>query len=169
MVEKAYNYYLSLGSNIENEHKNILKAIEYLKNLKATKLKQSNFYLTKPQNYENQNDFLNICVFMDSELNPFDFLEKIKLIEKKMGRQVNFRFGPRIIDIDIIWIEGIKIVSNSLEVPHPRAFERAFVLHPLKELVNYDKELIKMIDDSMDSVKEQEVSMLSEFNLKKMY
>ncbi len=164
-----YQYYLSLGSNIGNKYQNILKGIEYLKKLKGQKFLQSSFYLTEAQGYKEQDDFLNLCVYLNSDLNPFQFLDSIKKIEKRMGRKSGgLRFGPRIIDIDIIWVNGVEIKSNSLEIPHPRAFERAFVLHPLKEIVQLDRKLKDMIDYHIGNLSDQRVTRVSEFELKRM-
>lgn len=163
-----YQYYLSLGSNIENEYLNITQALNWLKKIKSTKLKLSNYYITAPQNMENQRDFLNVCVYMDSELNPFKFLAEIKKIECIIGRKPTARWGPRVIDIDIIWVRGIKMSTNSLTIPHPRAFQRSFVLTPLKELVTADNELKKLIEYSEPFVKDQRIEFVTEFKLKHM-
>ncbi len=164
-----YHYYLSLGSNVGNKYNNILKAIDYLKKIKGPRFLQSSFYLTEAQGLKEQDDFLNICVYMDSELNPFELLDRAKKIEKKMGRKSGvIRFGPRVIDIDIIWVKGIEIKSNILEVPHPRAFERAFVLHPLKEVIQIDNNLKNFVDFHIETVKEQRIKKVSEFELKRM-
>ncbi len=162
-----YHYYLSLGSNIANEYTHITQTIGWLKKIKSTKLKLSNYYITEPQNLANQRDFLNVCVYMDSDLNPFRFLAEIKKIECIIGRKPTFRYGPRVIDIDIIWVRGIKMKTNSLTIPHPRAFERAFVMTPLKELVTSDSELLELIRIHEDSVKDQKIELVTEYTLKR--
>lgn len=163
-----YYYYLSLGSNIENEYRNINTALQYLRNLKETRLKLSQYYITAPQNYEKQRDFLNVCCYLDSSLNPFQMLKELKNIEKKMGRTSGIRFGPRVIDLDIIWVRGLKLKTEMLEIPHPRAKERAFVLKPLKDVVESDKELSAFIDEHLPETEAQRVEQVSEFRLKKM-
>lgn len=162
-----YQYYLSLGSNIENEYRNITNALTYLRNIKSTKLKISNYYLTAARDYEKQRDFLNVCVLMDSELDPIALLKELKRIEAKMGRKQTIRFGPRVIDLDIIWVKGVKYLSSQLKIPHERAHERRFVLEPLRELVEGDKELSVFIEENMKNVGEQRVNKISEFELKK--
>ncbi len=134
-----YHYYLSLGSNIANEYTHITQTIGWLKKIKSTKLKLSNYYITEPQNLANQRDFLNVCVYMDSDLNPFRFLAEIKKIECIIGRKPTFRYGPRVIDIDI----------------------------PLKELVTSDSELLELIRIHEDSVKDQKIELVTEYTLKR--
>lgn len=163
-----YYYYLSLGSNIENEYKHITTALNFLRNLKETKLKVSQFYLTAPQNYEKQRDFLNVCCYLDCSLHPFQMLRELKAIEKKIGRVPGIRFGPRVIDLDIIWVRGVKLRSELLTIPHPRAKDRAFVLKPLSEIVESDRELSAFIEENLPLVEDQRIELVSEFRLKKM-
>lgn len=163
-----YEYFLSLGSNIESEYAHISQAVEKLKLLKKTKLKLSNFYITEAQNLTEQRSFLNVCVHMDSEINPMQFLDELKSIEKKLGRTKGVRYGPRVIDIDIIWVRGIKIKTSKLEIPHPRAFERNFVLTPLSELAVGDNELMRLIKEHKSSVEGQSVKRISEYQLKSL-
>lgn len=163
-----YYYYLSLGSNIENEYKHIMSAVGYLRNLKETRLRLSQFYVTAPQNYEKQRDFLNVCCYLDCSLNPFQMLRELKAIEKKVGRVPGIRYGPRVIDLDIIWVRGLKLDSELLTIPHAKAGERAFVLKPLSEIVESDRELSAFIEHNLPRVKDQRIEVVSEFRLKKM-
>lgn len=163
-----YYYYLSLGSNIESEYRHITTALNYLRNLKETRLKLSQFYLTAPQNYEKQRDFLNVCCYLDCELNPFQMLRELKAIEKRVGRVPGIRYGPRVIDIDIIWVRGLKLESELLTIPHAKAKDRAFVLRPLSEIVESDRELSAFIEENLPRVEDQRLELVSEFRLKKM-
>lgn len=163
-----YYYYLSLGSNIESEYRHITTALNYLRNLKETRLKLSQFYLTAPQNYEKQRDFLNVCCYLDCELNPFQMLRELKAIEKRVGRVPGIRYGPRVIDIDIIWVRGLKLESELLTIPHAKAKDRAFVLRPLSEIVESDRELSAFIEENLPRVEDQRMELVSEFRLKKM-
>lgn len=163
-----YYYYLSLGSNIESEYRHITTALNYLRNLKETRLKLSQFYLTAPQNYEKQRDFLNVCCYLDCELNPFQMLRELKAIEKRVGRVPGIRYGPRVIDIDIIWVRGLKLESELLTIPHAKAKDRAFVLRPLSEIVESDRELSAFIGENLPRVEDQRLELVSEFRLKKM-
>lgn len=165
---EMYYYYLSLGSNIENEYKHISTALNYLRNLKQTKLRLSQFYTTAPQNYEKQRDFLNVCCLLDCDLNPLQMLRECKAIERKVGRVPGIRYGPRVIDIDIIWVRGFKLISELLTIPHAKAADRAFVLKPLSEIVESDRELSAFIEENLPKVENQRVELVSEFMLKKM-
>ena len=109
--------YLSLGSNIGNRENNLKLALKELSEILRIK-KISSIYETEPLLYQKQDNFLNIVV----EVSYFDeaesLLKNIKAIEKKMGREATLRFGPRIIDIDIIFFNGQEINDESLTIPH---------------------------------------------------
>jgi 2-amino-4-hydroxy-6-hydroxymethyldihydropteridine diphosphokinase len=126
--------YLSLGSNIKKRTDNLKKALFFLEN-EFGRLKVSDFYETEPVDYKKQSDFINCCVFLKSDLSPYKIFEITKNIEKKMGQvEKKIRFGPRIIDIDIIFYSDEIIDLPDLKIPHERMHERAFVLFPLMDL-----------------------------------
>ena len=132
--------YLSLGSNIGNRENNLKLALKELSEILRIK-KISSIYETEPLLYQKQENFLNIVV----EVSYFDeaesLLKNIKDIEKKMGRKATFRFGPRIIDIDIIFFNGQEINGEILTVPHKEWKNRLFVIAPLYEVL--DREIEK--------------------------
>lgn len=100
----------------------------------------SSVYISKPMYYENQDNFYNMALsgFLDDAILPEVFLEKIHLIEKEFGRnrEKEIRNGPRSLDIDIEYIEGISLNTENLKIPHPKIKERAFVLVPVLEILD---------------------------------
>jgi 2-amino-4-hydroxy-6-hydroxymethyldihydropteridine diphosphokinase len=94
----------------------------------------SGVYETKPWGYLDQPDFLNQVIEGETELTPTRLLDFLKRIEKKMGREKNFRNGPRLIDLDILLYGDRVVHTTRLHIPHPELTERAFVLVPLAEL-----------------------------------
>jgi 2-amino-4-hydroxy-6-hydroxymethyldihydropteridine diphosphokinase len=126
-------YYLSLGSNIGNKILFLQKAVENLAGFSAL-LKKSGMYQSEPVGETEQDDFFNAVIKIETGLNPHTVLKKIKEIEKKLGRQKRYRWGPREIDIDIIEYNGPLIRSENLNIPHIEMEKRKFVLQPLMEI-----------------------------------
>ncbi len=146
--------YLLLGSNLGDRAKNIENALEELEKIGVIILKKSSLYETKPWGYKKQPDFLNLAIECSTSLSPFDLLGEIKKIEIKMGRQNTIKYGPRIIDIDIIFYDNLILKSDTLTIPHPLMHEREFALKPLCEIAPHIihpelkvslKELLKQI------------------------
>lgn len=125
--------FLALGANVGDIKKNISDAIELLSQ-KITNIKKASLYESKAVGYIEQDNFINTAIYGETNLSPDQLLKFIKSVEKKLGRVKRFRFGPREIDIDIIFYDEKIINKEGLEIPHPRLFERDFVLAPLKEL-----------------------------------
>ena len=142
--------YLSLGSNIGNRENNLKLALKELSEILRIK-KISSIYETEPLLYQKQDNFLNIVV----EVSYFDeaksLLKNIKDIEKKMGRKATFRFGPRIIDIDIIFFNGKEINDENLTIPHKEWKNRLFVIAPLYEVLD------RKIEESKFNISNQKV------------
>ncbi len=129
--------YLSLGSNMGDRVGNLKAAVEALKQMEDTDLvKMSSVYETDPVGYTEQGRFLNLALKISTGLRPVELLEKLHEIEQELGRVRNLRWGPRTIDIDILLFADLEINSEKLQVPHPRMFERAFVLIPLKDIAD---------------------------------
>ena len=97
-------------------------------------LKTSKVYETPPWGYEDQPAFLNQVLQVETELDPPALLMVLKRIELKMGRKATFLYGPRAIDLDILFYDGLIYSTESLQIPHPLASERAFVLLPMREI-----------------------------------
>ncbi|WP_100332756.1 2-amino-4-hydroxy-6-hydroxymethyldihydropteridine diphosphokinase [Bacillus xiapuensis] len=127
--------YLSLGTNLGDRLSNLhsaLSAIEMEKGIKIEKV--SSVYETDPVGYTNQAPFLNMTIRIQTSLSPEELLNRCLSIERKLGRIREFKWGPRIIDLDILVYNQDNIKSEKLIIPHPRMHERAFVLIPLLEI-----------------------------------
>lgn len=124
---------LGLGSNVGDRLQNLQSAVDKLSKIGEI-IKVSKVYETEPWGKTDQPAFLNACVKIECNLNPEDLLNKLKQIEKKIGRVERERWGPREIDIDILFYDDIVIESQRLTIPHPLLHERAFVLVPLNDI-----------------------------------
>ncbi len=128
--------YLAIGSNLGNRSDNIKKALGYLAKTKGIIVeKASRIYETEPQGAPPQDKFLNAAIKIKTSLKPRVLLKTIKKIEKHLGRRKTVRFGPREIDLDILLYANKIIKEDGLIIPHPRMFEREFVLKPLREII----------------------------------
>lgn len=94
----------------------------------------SSVYRSAPVGYPDQPDFWNVVVRAETDLAPAALLDRLKRIEREMGRRPSFRNAPRVIDLDILLYGMRTLRTASLEIPHPRMLERGFVLRPLAEL-----------------------------------
>ena len=94
----------------------------------------SSMYETKPWGVTQQPDFINMCAMIETTLQPSELLTTLKKIEKDMGRNELYRWGPRVIDLDIVFYEDVIIKTEDLQIPHPHMQQREFVLRPLSEL-----------------------------------
>ncbi|MBC1530075.1 2-amino-4-hydroxy-6-hydroxymethyldihydropteridine diphosphokinase [Listeria booriae] len=129
------NAYLSIGTNIGNRQENLenaLKSLNQIENIKITHV--SSVYETDPVGFEDQDSFLNIAVALETTLDQETLLQTGLNIETELGRVRLIRWGPRFIDIDLLLYDDIKQQSPTLELPHPRMTERAFVMIPLQEI-----------------------------------
>ena len=139
ITRKWHRVYLSLGSNIGNKRKNLLEAIRKIGELENTEVVKSSTILeTEPFGYLEQDNFLNACLEVKTLMTAQEFLKEILQIELDMGRVREIKWGPRIIDIDILFYDKEIIEEDNLAVPHPWICEREFVLDPLSEIApNY--------------------------------
>ncbi|MEK6530976.1 MAG: 2-amino-4-hydroxy-6-hydroxymethyldihydropteridine diphosphokinase [Deltaproteobacteria bacterium] len=128
--------FISIGSNLGERVLNIRRAIEGLGEnpLEISIADISSFYETEPWGDREQGLFINCVVEIKTALSPHDLLLRLKQIEASFGRTINRRWGPRVIDLDILFFGAGVINEKDLVVPHPRLQERAFVLAPLSEL-----------------------------------
>ena len=124
---------LSIGSNVGDRLKNIESSLKQLSKICEIK-KISSIYDSVPRIYEDQDNFLNLIIEIEYKNVPHDLLIDIKKIEKLMGRKKTFRYGPRLIDIDIIFFNNIEIKDEELIIPHYDWMNRRFVVEPLSEL-----------------------------------
>ena len=133
-----HKVYLSLGTNLGNRKRNVREAIEKIGELIGVVERQSALYETKPWGFSSPNDFINACVLVLTEMAPRQVLEATQKIERQMGRtmkSVDGEYFDRIIDIDILLIDDLKIDEPDFKIPHPLMEERDFVMKPLKEIL----------------------------------
>jgi 2-amino-4-hydroxy-6-hydroxymethyldihydropteridine diphosphokinase len=127
--------YLGLGSNLGNRQQYLENALCLLEDpLTIYRVACSHIYESKAVGGVEQGDFLNLVICIQTTLTPVELLERCLEIEAKMGRQRVLKWGPRIIDIDVLMYEDGIYKSAALELPHPRMLERLFVLLPLREI-----------------------------------
>ncbi len=124
---------IGIGSNDGDAQKNVLDAFVQLQQL-GTLTARSSIYRTKAWGVTDQADFYNAAAILETNLEPYDLLRELKRIEREMGRTTTFRWGPRIIDLDILTFDDRTIDDVDLQVPHVLMNERAFVLVPLAEI-----------------------------------
>ena len=124
---------IALGANLNNPKENLDIAIALLK-IATDVLKVSTYYTTKPVGGPVQPDYVNAVCILESELPALDLLSLLHGIEKSLDRQRNEHWGPRTIDLDLIQYGSILSKSDELQLPHPRAHERQFVLEPWLEI-----------------------------------
>lgn len=128
-------YILSVGTNLGDRKANIERCIDAVNLLPYTDVvDKSAIYETEPVGYARQENFYNIILKVESIFEPNEMLGACLGIESGFGRKRAIRFGPRIIDIDVIFAEDLKIESRNLIVPHPRYHERRFILEPLMDI-----------------------------------
>lgn len=133
-----HTIYLGLGSNIGNRKRNMRDAIQYLESIVGTLVRQSDLFETEPWGFDSPNLFINMCVCMETPLSPRQLLEATQSIEKKMGRTLKSEAGEyadRIIDIDILIYDDLRINDGDLVIPHPLMHERDFVMIPLRQIL----------------------------------
>ncbi|WP_312474643.1 2-amino-4-hydroxy-6-hydroxymethyldihydropteridine diphosphokinase [Neobacillus sp.] len=127
--------FIALGSNLGNRYDNITKAIKQLTSYADIRLVNfSSIYETDPVGYEDQDLFLNMVIEVTTDLDANELLDRCLKTELELGRKRETRWGPRTIDLDILLYNQENIETEKLIVPHPRMFERAFVLIPLIEV-----------------------------------
>ena len=125
--------FLGIGTNLGDRERNLQDALAILSQ-KMVILKESSIYQTAPWGYLDQPAFLNQVIEAQTDLSPLNLLGFLKDTEKALGRQANFRYGPRLIDLDILFYGNRIIQTPRLQIPHPRIAQRAFVLVPLAEI-----------------------------------
>jgi 2-amino-4-hydroxy-6-hydroxymethyldihydropteridine diphosphokinase len=127
--------YLSLGTNIGNLEENINTAINLILDTQNIFIKlKSEIIKTKPVDYLDQPDFLNMIILVETSYKPNELLDALKQIEKAMGRENGIPKGPRIMDIDIIMYDDMALNSEHLTIPHSQMRKRKFILDLLNEI-----------------------------------
>lgn len=126
--------YIGLGSNLGDREANCLRALDLLSGEQIFVTKRSSLYETKPWGPQDQPKFINMVVEVETDMEPKRLLERLKEIEKRLGRQDSYKWGPRVIDLDLLFYDDLVIETPELQVPHPLMHEREFVLRPLAEM-----------------------------------
>ena len=129
----AHLAYVGIGTNAGDRAENVSRALRELQSV-GTLLARSSTYLTAPWGRFDQAEFFNAVVSLETELSPHDLLDALHAIERRLGRTAGERWGPRVIDLDVLLYDDLTIADERLRVPHERLAERAFVLVPLAEL-----------------------------------
>jgi 2-amino-4-hydroxy-6-hydroxymethyldihydropteridine diphosphokinase len=126
---------IALGSNLGDKGGNIDKAVELLGDRGDIRvLARSRNFATEPWGKLDQDWFVNACVAVATKLSPRELLVRCKDIERRMGRVAREKWGPRIIDLDLLVYKGCEVREPDLVLPHPHMAERAFVLAPLMDV-----------------------------------
>ncbi len=126
--------YIGIGSNLGNREDNCKEAIRLLKENGIVVKKQSSMYETEPWGVKDQPKFINMAIEIETDKKPEELLSVLKNIEKQIGRTETIKWGPRIIDLDILLYDDLILDLPELKIPHPLMHERDFVLKPLSEI-----------------------------------
>jgi 2-amino-4-hydroxy-6-hydroxymethyldihydropteridine diphosphokinase len=125
--------YLSLGSNLGNRDAHLRAALHALEG-SITVRQVSSLFLTDPVGVTQQPEFGNLAVEAETDLEPLELLRAVKQVEQEVGRKPTFRWGPRVVDIDILLYDDLALETPELTIPHPEMTRRAFVLLPLAQI-----------------------------------
>ncbi|MDP8231711.1 MAG: 2-amino-4-hydroxy-6-hydroxymethyldihydropteridine diphosphokinase [Candidatus Zophobacter franzmannii] len=129
--------FLGLGSNLGNKKANLDRAITTINRHYDIKVVATSSVIeTEPWGMTEQLEFLNMAIEIETELNPKSLLNEIMRIEDDLGRVRDIKWGPRIIDIDILFYDTLILNVDELNIPHPYLSERDFVLKPLNEIAS---------------------------------
>jgi dihydroneopterin aldolase/2-amino-4-hydroxy-6-hydroxymethyldihydropteridine diphosphokinase len=155
----AHIAYIGIGSNIGDKLKNCEKAISEILRLDRHKLlAKSSLFRTQPMGYTSQDWFVNGVIKIETDLEAHELLQALKTIESQLGREKTLRWGPRTMDLDVLFFDDIEIHNEELQIPHPLIQNRQFVLVPLAEI---DRDLVhpilrKTIQQLLSALKEDQ-------------
>ena len=160
-----HSVFIGLGSNQGEKIKTTERSIEEILKLgKTFRLARSSWYDSEPWGKEGQAWFINGVIQISTEFGADELLKKCKEIEKRLGREKREKWGPRVIDIDILFYDDLSLESPEMEIPHPRILERNFVLIPFAEIAPQfvhpvlKKTIKELLDTSPDQKKVVKVS-----------
>ncbi|MUG68802.1 MULTISPECIES: 2-amino-4-hydroxy-6-hydroxymethyldihydropteridine diphosphokinase [Paenibacillus] len=151
--------YIALGANLGDREGNLMQAIERLDQVPGITVERcSHLYETEPVGYVDQPMFLNMAVAVFTSLSPHRLLAEMQHIEKELGRVRHIHWGPRTVDLDLIWMDGQRLDTPELVLPHPRMQERAFVLRPLADIVSEEEPsgLYKVVQTALETLEGKE-------------
>jgi 2-amino-4-hydroxy-6-hydroxymethyldihydropteridine diphosphokinase len=150
--------YLSLGSNEGDRQLWLQKAMELLAHDCGTTVSKSSLYETAAWGITTQPDFLNMALQLQTTLTPSQLITAILNIETSLGRQRTIKWGPRIIDIDILFYNDVVLQTPDLTIPHPFLQDRRFILAPLAEIAPtymhpvFNKTVTQLLTDCTDNL-----------------
>lgn len=150
------NAYLLLGSNEGNRMDWMLQAVRQLNDVAGTVVAQSRVYQTAAWGFEDQPDFLNRAICLQTTLSPQELLKQIQRVELNLGRQRTLKWGQRTLDIDILFYNRDVINDTQLTIPHPLLQERRFALTPLADIAQafihpiLNKTIAQLLEDCTD-------------------
>lgn len=146
--------YIALGANLGDREQTLRSAIALLDAHEQIQLLRcSGIYETDPVGYLDQPAFLNMVITVTSTLSPQALLACMLQVEQQLGRERSIRWGPRTVDLDLLWMEDQSIQTEELELPHPRMKERAFVLVPLADVVAADTPVLHhLVQTALETV-----------------
>ncbi|QYR23835.1 2-amino-4-hydroxy-6-hydroxymethyldihydropteridine diphosphokinase [Paenibacillus sp. sptzw28] len=146
---RGFEAYIALGSNVGDRERLITEALLMLQAHPAIEvLRVSGIYETEPVGYTQQPAFLNMTAAVCTSLEPLALLRAMLSIEKQLGRTRDIRWGPRTIDLDLLLMEDVAMEAGELNLPHPRMMERAFVLVPLRDILESGHPLKEQVDQA---------------------
>jgi 2-amino-4-hydroxy-6-hydroxymethyldihydropteridine diphosphokinase len=151
--------YIGIGSNLGDKLNHCEKAISQILKFDRHKLlAKSSLFKTQPTGYTCQDWFVNGVIKIATDLEPPELLRTLKAIESQLGRTETFRWGPRTIDLDILFFDDIEIHTEELQIPHPLIQNRQFVLVPLVEIDRnlFHPVLNKSIQELLNDLKEDQ-------------
>jgi 2-amino-4-hydroxy-6-hydroxymethyldihydropteridine diphosphokinase len=133
--QKKHTVYLSLGTNLGNKKKNLVRIAKRLSEAGMEVIRSSGIYRSPAWGYRSENDYYNQCLACTSDQAPEVLMEQILSLEKAMGRKRGGEgYADRIIDVDMLFYDDLVMDRTGLTLPHPRIQERLFVLLPMNEL-----------------------------------
>jgi 2-amino-4-hydroxy-6-hydroxymethyldihydropteridine diphosphokinase len=133
VVNNFHLVFIALGSNMGDRLENLQAALRSMPPA-IRPLAQSPIYETSPWGFTDQPDYLNQVILAETDLAPQQLLDQLKSIEVNLGRMPTFHYGPRLIDLDILFYDDLVLQTPHLTIPHPRLAERLFVLAPMADL-----------------------------------
>ncbi len=125
---------ISLGSNLGDRLGIIRQALLLLKGKGVPIIAVSDVFETAPWGHRDQPWFLNACLLLETDDHPRDLLAKLQSIESELGKNTRYKWGPREIDLDILYMDDLTLNEQDLVIPHPEMHNRAFVLVPLNQI-----------------------------------
>ena len=158
---------IALGGNVGDVRETFQKAIANILGMtQAALLARSSDYATPPWGEQQQARFVNACIEIETSLDPHALLFTLHKIEKKFGRDraLERRWGPRTLDLDLIAYDDVTIDKPELTLPHPRLFERAFVLVPLAEIVPHRMIRGRRVDDALGDLSTEGIERLPDMD-----